>query len=371
MVSNIKMDSKKYYWLAGIGVLITPLIAIILKELTGSELFFWLGPAMHFVLAPSLEFVMGHDYSNPSEEDFNKMSLDPYYMRLLFFSSACFLSSFTIVVYYVINHDLGLMSYLALSLSTGESMGMAINLSHELGHKYQAAAKWTAKLNLAPVFYGHFYVEHNRGHHVRVATYEDPATSRLGENVWRFIPRSVIGGIISALKIEANRLKKKNKLVFSHHNEVLHSWLLSISLWGAVLFLGGWKMLPFLLIQSFYGIAMLEVVNYVEHYGLERKKLENGRYESCGIHHSWNSNSLMSNIFLYQLQRHADHHAHPLRPYQSLRHFDDSPQLPWGYAIMVLIALYPPAWFHIMDSKVREYHNIINKRNSDLIEKVS
>lgn len=366
---NKNIDSKKYLWLAGIWVLITPVVAISLTALTGFKLFLWFGPLNILVLGPILEFVMGRDNSNPSEEEFKKMSQDPYYMRLLYGSAAAFFASFFYVVYYVAQNELDMFSYIALACSTGGAMGTAINLAHELGHKHQAIAKWTAKLTLAPVFYGHFYVEHNRGHHVRVATFEDPATSRMGENAWSFVLRSVVGGIFSALDIEAKRLEKKQKANLSLHNEVLHSWLMSVVLWGSIIYFAGWKMLPFLMIQSIYGITLLEVINYVEHYGLERKKLENGRYESCQIHHSWNSNSLMSNVFLYQLQRHADHHAHPQRPYQSLRHFDDSPQLPWGYGVMLVVAMFPPIWFHIMDPKVREYYNKNN--NSDQTVKAS
>jgi alkane 1-monooxygenase len=118
----------------------------------------------------------------------------------------------------------------------------------------------------------------------------------------------------------------------------------------------GWWALPFMLIQAAYGGSLLEVVNYLEHYGLLRRKLVDGRYERCQPRHSWNSNHVVTNLFLYQLQRHSDHHANPTRPYQSLRHFEESPQLPSGYAAMLLLAYFPPLWFRVMDPRVVAHH---------------
>ncbi|MBP9680068.1 MAG: alkane 1-monooxygenase [Bacteriovorax sp.] len=365
------IDSKKYLWLAGLWVLATPVVAISLTHLTSLSIFLWFGPLNIFLFAPILEFIMGTDSSNPSEDEFDKISQDPYYIRLLYGSVLTLFASFFYTIYYISSHSLDWTSTLALAFSTGGAMGVAINLAHELGHKSKSFPRWMAKLTLAPVFYGHFYVEHNRGHHVRVATHEDPASARRGENAWIFVARSVSGSVVSSLNIEEKRLKKMHRSVWSLRNEVFHSWLMTAVLWGGILAFAGIKMLPFLIIQALYGITLLEVINYVEHYGLQRRKLKNGRYESCQIHHSWNSNSLMSNIFLYQLQRHADHHANPQRPYQSLRHFEDSPQLPWGYGVMMLVALCPPFWFKIMNPLVDEYYTKANTYHTEENEKAS
>lgn len=127
---------------------------------------------------------------------------------------------------------------------------------------------------------------------------------------------------------------------------------MTVALWSAAIAFGGAKVVPFLLIQAAYGASLLEVVNYVEHYGLGRRQLPTGRYERCTPQHSWNSNHVVTNLFLYQLQRHADHHANPTRSYQALRHFDDSPQLPAGYAAMILLAYVPPLWFRVMNPRV-------------------
>jgi alkane 1-monooxygenase len=242
--------------------------------------------------------------------------------------------------------------------------GVAINTAHELGHKKGKLDRWLARISLAPTFYGHFYVEHNRGHHKNVSTPVDPASSRMGETFWAFWPRTVVGSLRSAWHLEAERLARSGKGVWSLSNENLQSWAMSVVLWGAVLAVFGWVALPFLLIQAVYGFSLLEVVNYLEHYGLLRRTLPDGRVERCMPEHSWNSNHMVTNLFLYHLQRHSDHHANPTRHYQALRHFEESPQLPAGYAAMVLLAYIPPLWFAVMDKRViRHYRGDLSRIN--------
>lgn len=349
-------DSKKYLWLLGVWQLGIPLSALVLTELTGNSLALWLGPLSLMVISPILEVIFGEDESNPPESAVKTLESDPYYFRAVVLSVLSLFVGFFVSIYYICTRDLSWVSYLALSLTVGSATGIAINTAHELGHKKSSLSTWLAKIALAPVAYGHFFVEHNRGHHVRAATYEDPATSRFGESFWHFLPRSVFGGIQSALELEKRRLKSRNLPVFSLHNEVFHSWLMTLVLWGGMSAFLGLKVIPFLLIQSIYGISILEVINYIEHYGLKRKKLPNGNYEICRPEHSWNSNTLASNVFLYQLPRHADHHAHAQRSFQTLRHFASSPQLPSGYGTMIVIAYCPPLWFMIMNPKVEAFY---------------
>jgi alkane 1-monooxygenase len=234
--------------------------------------------------------------------------------------------------------------------------GVAINLAHELGHQSSRAERLLAKLALAPSAYGHFFVEHNRGHHVRVATPEDPASARYGESFYRFYPRCVLGGVASAIELEGRRLRDAGRSFWHPSNELLQGWAMTLVLWGALTAWLGWIVLPFLLAQAIYGSSLLELVNYVEHYGLCRRRGADGRYERCRPEHSWNSNHLVSNLVLYQLQRHSDHHAHATRSYQALRHFDDAPQLPSGYMGMILLAYVPPLWFRVMDPRVRAHY---------------
>jgi len=241
-------------------------------------------------------------------------------------------------------------------MSTGAATGIAINIAHELGHKTRLLEQFLAKLSLAPTFYGHFFVEHNRGHHVRVATPEDPASSRLGESFWQFLPRSVYHSLRSAWHLERDRLDKLGLPALHWKNTVLGAWMFSVVMWGGLILWLGSAVIPFLLIQGIYGFSLLEVVNYVEHYGLMRQKLPNGRYERCSPRHSWNSNRIVTNIFLFQLQRHSDHHAYPTRSYQALRHFDESPQLPYGYASMIVWAYVPFLWRRLMDHRVLAHY---------------
>ncbi|MCI0354921.1 MAG: fatty acid desaturase, partial [Acidobacteria bacterium] len=193
-------------------------------------------------------------------------------------------------------------------------------------------------------------------HHKNVATPDDPASSKMGETFWQFLPRTMTGSLKSAWNIEKERLARIGKGPWSLDNDNLQAWAMTVVLFGAITLWLGWAALPFLLAQAFYGASLLEVVNYLEHYGLLRQKSPDGRYERCKPDHSWNSNNIVTNLFLYQLQRHSDHHANPTRRFQALRHFDESPQLPTGYAALILIAYVPWLWFRQMDSLVAAHY---------------
>jgi alkane 1-monooxygenase len=234
--------------------------------------------------------------------------------------------------------------------------GIAINTAHELGHKRASLERWLSKVALAQSGYGHFFVEHNRGHHVRVATPEDPASARLGESFYAFLPRTVAGSLRSAWELERARLEGTGSSPWTVRNDVLGAWSMTLVLYAALTAAFGPAVLPYLLIQSVLGFCLLEVVNYLEHYGLLRQRGEGGRYERTRAEHSWNSNSVASNVLLYHLQRHSDHHANPLRRYQSLRHVGTAPQLPTGYAGMIVLAAIPPVWRRVMDRRVLAHY---------------
>ena len=235
--------------------------------------------------------------------------------------------------------------------------GIAINTAHELGHKRADLERWLSKVALAQTGYGHFFIEHNRGHHVRVATPEDPASSRLGESFWAFLPRTVSGSLSSAWGIERARLDRMGKSHWTLHNDILQAWAMTVVLFAVLAVVFGPVVLPYLLLQAVLGFSLLEVVNYLEHYGLLRQKNEDGRYERCLPEHSWNSNNVASNVLLYHLQRHSDHHANPTRRYQALRHVDEAPQLPTGYAGMIVLAWFPPLWRRVMDPRLLDHYD--------------
>jgi alkane 1-monooxygenase len=247
----------------------------------------------------------------------------------------------------------GIMEFVGLMICGGILFGATgINIAHELGHRQSPVVSRFGQGLLLPSLYMHFTIEHNRGHHRWMATPHDPATARRGEILYTFWFRSVIGGWLSAWRIEAKRLKGRGVGAHLRGNLMLHSQLVQLTAGVLVgVFLG-----PVALIgwvgAAIVGFLLLETVNYVEHYGMQRAKLPNGRYERVSRRHSWTSDHPLSRALLFELPRHADHHAHAGRPFGALRHFADAPQLPTGYAGMVLLALVPPLYFRVMDEAI-------------------
>jgi alkane 1-monooxygenase len=185
-----------------------------------------------------------------------------------------------------------------------------------------------------------------------VSTPQDPASARLGESIYRFVLREMPGAFLRAWSLETDRLRRRGQSAWHMDNEILQAGLLTLVLYGGLIALYGAPMAATLPLVAFWGAFQLTSANYIEHYGLQRRLLANGRYERCAPHHSWNSNHLISNLVVFQLQRHSDHHAHPGRGYQSLRDFPDLPRLPSGYFGMFLLAYLPPLWFRVMDPRV-------------------
>ncbi|HXG29471.1 MAG TPA: alkane 1-monooxygenase [Nevskiales bacterium] len=367
-------DAKRHLWLLGAVLPLLPLVGWQLAQITGYGVFWWFAPIFFYTVIPLLDWLVGEDPSNPPESAVARLEADRYYRWLVYAYIPVQYAMLVWGAWAFTSLDLRWWELLGLAISIGGIGGVGINTAHELGHKKESLERWLAKITLAQVAYGHFFVEHNKGHHKNVATPEDPASSRLGENFYAFLPRTVIGSLKSAWRIEKARLARAGKSPWSWENENLQAWGMTVVLWGALLAVFGPALLPFLIIQAVYGFSLLEVVNYVEHYGLLRQKEAAGRYERCQPRHSWNSNHIVTNLLLYQLQRHSDHHANPTRAYQALRHFDESPQLPTGYAGMVLLAYFPPLWRRVMDKRVLAHYrgdlsraNIQPSRRTELL----
>ncbi|AXQ31332.1 alkane 1-monooxygenase [Solimonas sp. K1W22B-7] len=349
-------DGKRWWWLLSPALPLLGVASVLGVLLGGSGLLLWLMPLVFYGLVPLLDWVIGTDPVNAPESAVGALEQDRYYRRIVYAYIPSQYAATILGAWLAVHGGLAWWELLGLVVTAGMANGVGINTAHELGHKTHALERWLAKFTLAPVAYGHFCIEHNKGHHKNVATAEDPASARMGESFWAFLPRTVIGSIRSAWRIEAARLQRSGQRAWSAGNENLQAWGMTVVLFGAITaWLGPWALL-FLLVQAAYGAALLEVVNYLEHYGLLRLRDANGRVERCQPRHSWNSNHVMTNLLLYQLQRHSDHHANPTRRYQALRHFEDSPQLPSGYASMVLVAYFPPLWFRLMDPRVVAHH---------------
>ena len=260
--------------------------------------------------------------------------------------------------YVVVQGDFSWFNQLGAILSVGAMHAVGLTMSHELGHKLNDKTQVLfAKLCSAVSGYAHFNIEHNKGHHKDVATPEDPASSRMGENIYRFALRELPGAAKRGWTLEAERLKRQQRSVWSLHNELLQTLLITFVAYAAMTFFFGLAALPFLLVTAAYGWFQLTMANYIEHYGLLRQKQENGRYERCQPKHSWNTNFKASNLLTLHLQRHSDHHAHPTRPYQLLRDYEDAPSLPQGYPAMMGLSLIPSAWRRVMDHRVVAWAN--------------
>jgi len=349
-------DPKRHAWLLGLVVPTLPFITWGLVEASGVGALWFFGPVLVFGIFPLLDLWIGMDARNPPEGVIKWLERDRYYRWCTYLYLPLQYAGLVLACWLFSRPSLSVADKIGLALTVGMVSGIAINTAHELGHKRDSLERWLSRVALAQSGYGHFFIEHNRGHHVRVATPEDPASSRLGESFYRFLPRTVAGSLRSAWELERTRLARLGSPPWTHRNDILTAWSMTLVLFGVLAALFGPGVLPYLVLQAVIGFCLLEVVNYLEHYGLLRGRREDGRYERTRPEHSWNSNSAASNVLLYHLQRHSDHHANPVRRYQALRHVDEAPQLPTGYAGMIVLALLPPVWRRVMDHRVLDHY---------------
>ena len=264
-------DPKRYLWLLGLIVPIIPFMAWALVEATGLGAFYWFGPVLVFGIIPALDLLVGKDAANPPDSAIKWLEEDRYYRWCTYLFLPLQFASLVFSCALWSSGDLSFAESLGLAVSVAMVGGIAINTAHELGHKRKSYERWLSKIALAQTGYGHFFIEHNRGHHVRVATPEDPASSRLGESFWEFLPRTVAGSLRSAVELERTRLDRLGKPFWTISNDVLNAWAMTVALYGALAVAFGWAVLPWLVVQAVVGLSLLEVVNYLEHYGLLRR----------------------------------------------------------------------------------------------------
>jgi alkane 1-monooxygenase len=344
----MKISSFKY-----LGVLISPVVIFICLNLGGW--YTWTGMIYAFVFVPLLDAALPSSAKNMTkiEEEVSKKNRIYDYMVYLIVPIQYFLVFYS--MYIISQGGLTWVEYVGFISALGLACGVfGINVAHELGHRSKKHEQFLSKSLLLTSLYLHFFIEHNRGHHKNVSTPDDPASSKEGEIIYFFWIRSVVGGYFSAWHLENERLNKQGKSAFSIGNEMIWYQLIQISFLAALYFIFGLVPMLCFIAAAIYGFLLLETVNYIEHYGLRRKKNEYGAWEKTLPIHSWNSNHPFGRILLFELTRHSDHHYIANRPYQTLRHFDESPQMPTGYPGMMVISLIPPLWFYIMGKEIKK-----------------
>lgn len=343
----------KLYWYKYLLVYITP--AIVFLSLSMPNIGAYTAIVVLFGVLPFMELFTRGTTENLTEVQEEMAKKDRYYDWVLY--SLVPIHFLLFAYFLVVVQAPGLPLYVQIGMMSafGMSCGiLGINAAHELGHRSKRYEQLMSKLLLMSTLYMHFFIEHNRGHHKNVSTDEDPASSRYGENVYAFHLRTIRDSWLSAWRLEASRLRKAKLPFWSWHNEMLRFQVIQLSLVFAIGVNFGGKTLLLYLGAATIGCFLLETVNYIEHYGLRRKKSETG-YERTLPIHSWNSNHPIGRVVLLELSRHSDHHYLANRKYQILRHFDESPQMPTGYPGMMLLSLIPPLWFRVMHREIRKH----------------
>lgn len=318
--------------------------------LTGTGLACWSFPLVAFVLIPLIEWLRAPDPISLSAEEEQAALADPVFDALLVAVVPVHWALLLLFLFTIGDPQLDPWDLAGRVATMGLLCGVyGINVAHELGHRARRWERNLSRLLLLSSLYMHFIIEHNRGHHRRVATPDDPASARFGEMIYAFWPRTIVFSFISAWRIEAERMAKEGRRTFSWHNEMIRFLLIEALFVAFVGVTWGTFTLVCFLAAALIGILLLETVNYIEHYGLGRPLNERGTYGRVQHIHSWNSDHRLGRLMLFELTRHSDHHYMASRKYQILRSEPESPQLPTGYPGMMVLSLFPPLWFHVVD----------------------
>jgi alkane 1-monooxygenase len=309
-----------------------------------------------YLIIPAVEFFIKPNNTNLDAAEEEMVKKDRVYDYLLYMVPVFLYASLIIFLFSLKQPGLHFIDYVGRIMSMGLLCGIfGINVAHELGHRVNKFEQMLAKSLLLTSQYMHFFIEHNRGHHKRVATPDDPSSARMNESVFSFYYRTIVHSYIDAWKIAITDVRKKGVKIISWQNEMIRYTVIQITFIALIFFaFGGLTTLCYVVAASL-GIGLLETVNYIEHYGLQRKEIEPGKYERAMPNHSWNSSHVIGRLMLFELSRHSDHHYIASRKYQVLRHHDSSPQMPTGYPGMMILAHIPPLFFRIMNKQIKKY----------------
>lgn len=307
-----------------------------------------------WIIIPFLELFMDPDANNLDQAEEEIAKNDRLYDLILYVIALLQVPMLLLFFYSMQEEGLSWIDRVGRIATMGMVCGtFGINVGHELGHRTNTFERFLAKLSLMTSLYMHFYIEHNKGHHKNVATPGDPSSARYGEPVYGFWYRTIVYSYLSAWKIANRDMEKSGHAKWSLKNEMLQAHMIQGLFLFLVFFLFGLPTLGYFLVAATMGILLLETVNYIEHYGLSRKQITEGRYERTMPAHSWNSDHVIGRMMLFELSRHSDHHYLASRKYQVLRHHHDAPQMPTGYPGMMLLTLIPPLWFYIMNRRIK------------------
>ena len=328
---------------------------ISLRDYNNPFFFLWI----IYGLMPLLEYYAKYDWLNPTKEQYKELGKAkafkiPLYVSLIM----SWIFTFWVIKYLCMTQFTGL-HIVATIFGVGTLSSTNFLIAHELFHKNDTFGRIIGTLTMSPNLYMHFFIEHNYGHHKRVATPDDPASALAGENYYKFLRRSIIGSYLSAWEYESNRLVnvKGHKSIWVAQNRMIWFGLNNIILPLIVKILFGWFGFFIFLLIAIQSIAYLECINYIEHYGLQRKEISPGVYEKVNIKHSWNAPHRITNYLLFKLQRHSDHHENAYKPYQTLLTLEESPMLPAGYSLSILMGFFPSIWFEVMNPILWAYNN--------------
>lgn len=306
-----------------------------------------------FVFIPILERMLPIDARNATEEEYKQLAVSKKYDILLYLNVPIVFVLLYYFLYTTSNPNISTIEIIGLTLSTGILLGAnGINVAHELGHRITLSERILAKILLIPSLYMHFFIEHNHGHHVHVATLEDPSTAKYNQSVFCFWIQTVTGTYKKAWQIQKQVNTQNHVPWYSPKNDILWFTLIQVAYLIAVYYFFNFLGICIAIAAAVVGFLLLETINYIEHYGLRRNRLPSGRYERVDRIHSWNSNHILGRIILYELTRHSDHHYKSKKKYQTLKHHPESPQLPYGYPTSMVLALIPPLWFQVMNKNI-------------------
>jgi alkane 1-monooxygenase len=349
------MNTRAFKYLSPITIYLLAFLAF-----TAEGLIAWAPMIYAWIIIPILELMIKPNEKNMTAAEEELAKQDKLYDYMLYvFVALQFVALYIFLHSFQSATDLSGWSKAGRICTMGLLCGtFGINVGHELGHRVNLFEQWLAKASLLTSLYMHFFIEHNKGHHKNVATPEDPSSARYNEPVYLFYFRTIIFSYLSAWKIANNEMKKKGHSALHWKNEMIQAHFIQLSFIGLIFFSFGFTITIYFLLAALMGILLLETVNYIEHYGLQRKETAPGKYERTMPHHSWNSDHVLGRLMLFELSRHSDHHYLASKKYQILQHHDASPQLPTGYPGSMLLSLLPPVWFYVMNRKIKNLETV-------------